>query len=112
MDGSCLSDDLCDGPEGDSLPVGEAAPVQHLHPTGDVAFELGREARLSRARRPHYRNELAALFLHGLDDRASKGRELRSAGHERRVHVPGDRSEVRCLDQAVRRDPLGLALEL
>ena len=58
---ACLND-LGDGPEGDPLPVGKTAALEHGRPVADASDQLAREARLADARGAQHGREHAATL--------------------------------------------------
>ena len=112
-DGRGLSHGLDKRPEGDPLPVGEAATAQDLRPRSDPLDELVVEARLSDTRVADDGDEPAGSLGDRFLERREETLELGLAAYHRRVASTapafaglGDR------DEPVRGDTLGLALEL
>ena len=81
---------LAQGPEGDALPVGQAAALAPSNQVGalpDVPEELGAETALAHARLANDRDQLAGALL---------GSALEGADQERPLQLPADqRSRVR-----------------
>ena len=82
MDRGSLADDLGDRPEGDSLPVREATPVQNARVDAQAQLGLGDKARLANPRLANEGQEPAATLGARLVESRFQPAELLFAANE------------------------------
>jgi hypothetical protein len=83
-----LFDELCDRPEGDPVPVRQAAPAQNNRLAANALDELAREAGLAHPGRPENCEEASPAALDSALEASTQKRELPVSAHQRRIHPP------------------------